>query len=212
MAYILMDESGDLGFDFDKAGTSRYFLLTFLVCENKRPIEKCVREVHAALRQRHRKVSSWLHASREEPSTRSRLLRKLAQRECAVMIIYLNKRRVYTRLQDEKSVLYNYVTNILLDRIFSKRLVSGNRLVFLIASRKETNKFLNLNFREYLERQGTSNHGISLKVQMRTPAEEKALQAADFVSWAIFREYEYGDDSYSNLIAGKIVEKNPLFA
>ncbi len=102
MAYIFMDESGDLGFDFTKPGTSRYFILTFLVCENKRPVEKCVREVHAALRQRHRRVSSWLHAAREEPATRNRLLRRLAEKDCSVMIIYLNKRRVYTRLQDEK--------------------------------------------------------------------------------------------------------------
>lgn len=39
------------------------------------------------------------------------------------MTILLNKRKVYTRLQDEKVVLYNYVTNILLDRIFTKRLL-----------------------------------------------------------------------------------------
>ena len=37
------------------------------------------------------------------------------------------------------------------------------------------------------------------------------LQAVDFVSWAIFRKYEYGDDSYYNLIKNKIVEENPLF-
>jgi len=42
-------------------------------------------------------------------------------------------------------------------------------------------------------------------------AEQKALQAADFVSWAIFRKYEYNDDNYYNLIRGKIVEENPLF-
>jgi FAD synthase len=65
------------------------------------------------------------------------------------MCIYLNKKKVYTKLQDEKHVLYNYVTNILLDRIFTKKLLKGKDFKF-IASRRETNKFLNENFKEYL--------------------------------------------------------------
>lgn len=33
----------------------------------------------------------------------------------------------------------------------------------------------------------------------------------DESGWSIFRKYEYGDDSYYNLIKNKIVEENPLF-
>ena len=211
MSYIFFDESGDLGFDFSKKRTSRYFLLTFLFCENKKPIEKCVRAVHAILRHKYKKVDSWLHASREEPSTRTRLLTKLAEKDCSVMVIYLNKKRVYTKMKDEKPILYNYVTDILLDRIFSKKLISKGPNIYLIASRKETNKFLNQNFKDYLEHQSSLNHDVALKVEIKSPAEEKALQATDCISWAIFRKYEYGDDSYSNIIRTKIVEENPLY-
>jgi hypothetical protein len=66
------------------------------------------------------------------------------------MTIYLNKRKVYTKLQDEKQVLYNYVTNILLDRIYSKRLVAGKNKTTIVASRRETNRYLNENFKTYL--------------------------------------------------------------
>lgn len=117
MAFIFMDESGDLGFDFSRPGTSRYFLVTFLFCRNKRPIERCVKKVHVGLRKKFRRIGV-LHAYREEPATRSRLLGLLAGQDCRIMTILLNKRKVYTRLQDEKAVLYNYVTSILLDRIF----------------------------------------------------------------------------------------------
>lgn len=132
MPFIFMDESGDLGFDFLKSGTSKYFLIT-------------------------------------------------------------------------------YVTNILLDRIFIKKLIPLHSTIELIASKRETNKFLNANFRDYIENQATDNHSINLKVEIRTPAEEKSLQAVDFVSWAIFRKYEYGDEDYYNTIKGSIVEENPLF-
>ena len=127
------------------------------------------------------------------------------------MAIYLNKRKVYTRLQDEKHVLYNYVTNILLDRIFSKCFVPETKKITLIASKRETNKFLNDNFAGYLNRKVNHEYNIELKVEIKTPAAEKSLQVVDFVSWAIFRKYEYGDGSYYDLIKEKILEENALF-
>jgi hypothetical protein len=127
------------------------------------------------------------------------------------MTVLLNKRKVYTRLQEEKPVLYNYVTNILLDRIFTKKLLQFDDSIEIIASRKETNKFLNQNFKSYLHTQVKKTHNLSISVSIRTPAEAKVLQAVDFVSWAIFRKYEYKDETYYGIIKDCIVEENPLF-
>jgi hypothetical protein len=211
MAYILLDESGDLGFDFSKKKTTRFFVITILFTRSKRPIEKCVRLVHRSLREKYKKIHNVLHATKEEPITRQRMLRKLVEKECTLMTIYLNKKRVYTRLQNEKVILYNYVTNILFDRIMTKRLVSITEPIHLIASKRETNKFLNENFRSYLKSQLRNIHKLDLHIEIKRPAEEKSLQAVDFASWAIFRKLEYGDDTYYNIIKAKIVEENPLF-
>jgi len=83
--------------------------------------------------------------------------------------------------------------------------------VEIIASRKETNKFLNENFKSYLNNQIRDRYKIDVLIQIKTPHQEKSLQAVDFVSWAIFRKYEYGDDIYYNIIKNKVVEENPLF-
>ncbi len=210
MSFIFMDESGDLGFNFNKKGTTTHFLITFLFCRNRRPIEKCVRKVHSGLRKKYKNIGI-LHAYIEEPTTKRRLLTLVAKRDCRIMTILLNKKKVYTKLQDEKPVLYNYVTNILLDRIFTKKLIQSDDSIEIIASRKETNKFLNQNFRTYLHSQISKNHKLKVTVSIKTPAEQKALQAVDFISWAIFRKYEYKDDSYYKLIKKRIVEENPLF-
>jgi hypothetical protein len=204
-----MDESGDLGFDFSRRGTSRFFVITFLCCERKRPIEKCVKKVHGGLRKKYRRIGT-LHAYREEPATRRRLLSLLAQ-DCWIMTILLNKRKVYTQLQDEKAVLYNYVTNILLDRVSSKRLLPGSDRFEIVASQKETNRFLNQNFASYLTSQMAKNHRISVTIAIRTPAHERVLQAVDFVSWAVFRKYERGERTYYDIIRKRIVEENALF-
>ena len=68
-----------------------------------------------------------------------------------------------------------------------------------------------MNFSSYLTQSLKHKHNTQLRVEIKTTSEEKALQAVDFVSWAIFRKLEYRDDSYYNLIKDKILEENPLF-
>ena len=94
----------------------------------------------------------------------------------------------------------------------TKRLMGKGSLVYLIAAKRETNKFLNENFKDYLEKQLKNSHGLQIKIEIKTPSEEKCLQAVDFVSWGIFRKYEKGDNLYYELIKNKIVEENPLFS
>lgn len=212
MAYIFLDESGDLGFNFKKKRTSKIFIVTFLFVEgSKKPIEKIVKKTHLELKKKIKRRVGVLHAVNEKPVTRQRLLKRLAEKDCTTMVIYLNKQKVFTKLQDEKQVLYNYITNILLDRIFSKKVIPLDKKIELIASRRETNKFLNENFRNYLDQQIKNNHKSNLRIDVKTSAEEKSLQAVDFVSWAIYRKYEKGDDSYYNIIKNKIIEESPLF-
>lgn len=214
MPFIFLDESGDLGFNFKKAGTSKIFIVTLLfVDENKKAIEKIVKNTHAELNKSIKRRVGVLHATNEKPTTRQRLLRRLAEKgDCKIMMIYLNKDKVFTKLQDEKQVLYNYVTNILLDRIYTKKVVPTDKEIELIASRRETNKFFNDNFKTYLCQKITGKHHCKIKVSVKTPSEEKILQAVDFVSWALFRKYEKGDDSYYKIIKSKIIEEKPLFS
>jgi len=212
MPYIFLDESGDLGFDFKKKRTSRFFIVTFLfVSDSKRTLEKVVKKTHAELSHAIRRKIGVLHAVNEKSITRQRLLERIAQKNCLIMTIYLDKKKVYSKLRDEKAVLYNYVTNILLDRIYSKKIIPCDRPIELIASRRETNKFLNQNFKEYLDRQVKVKHRGLMTILIKTPAQEKCLQAVDFVSLAIFRKYEYGDPAYYDIVKEKIVEESQLF-
>jgi len=212
MAYIFMDESGDLGFNFRKKKTSRYFVITFLSVANKAPIERIVKKTFQRFSLKDRKHHPGvLHCHKELSSTRLKVLRSLNEKDVRILSIYLNKSKVYTKLHDEKQVLYNYVTNILLDRIYSKKLIPSEGTIHLIASRCETNKFFNENFKNYLKRNLSLYHRLHLDVQIKTPGEEKGLQVTDFACWAIFRKREHGDDSYWKIIKEKVIEESPLF-
>jgi len=204
-----LDESGDLGFDFTKLNTSNFFIITFLFTTASKPIEKCVNKTHRMLREKYKKIPSVLHCYQEENYTRTYMLKLISQKDCHIMSIILNKKKVYTTLTDEKTILYNYVTNILIDRIYNKNLIPIDMPITLIASKKETNKFLNFNFKNYLERQNTNK--LKLNVGIKTPSQEKGLQAVDFISWAIFRKYEKNGSKYYDIIKNNISEENPLF-
>ncbi|PIZ98805.1 MAG: hypothetical protein CO135_03780 [Candidatus Levybacteria bacterium CG_4_9_14_3_um_filter_35_16] len=210
MKYLFLDESGDLGFN-PKKKNSKYFVITVLFSSDKKPLENIVKKIHKNLRKNVKKLSGGvLHAVKEKPITRKRLLKLLVGKEVVIMTIFLNKSKVYTHLQDEKHVLYNYVTNILLDRIMTKHLGKDKEII-LIAAKRETNKFLNLGFKDYLENQLKNKHKALITIEIKMPSEEKALQAVDFASWSIFRKYEHGDDSYYKLIKKIIIEESPLF-
>lgn len=211
-SYIFMDESGDLGFDFSKRKTTKYFVITCLFVKDRKPIAKIIKKILAgfgkgALR-RHGGV---LHSFKESKGTRLKLLSLLNDKDVSVLSIYLNKAKVYTRLRDEQHVLYNYVTNILLDRIYTKRLLPTDQAIELVASKRETNKFLNRNFCNYLTSQVAYNHKVPISIRIATPYEDKCLQVADHVCWALFRKWEHGDLSYAEVIKGKIIEESPLF-
>lgn len=132
-------------------------------------------------------------------------------RDFTVLAICLNKRKVYAHLKDEKPVLYNYVTNILLDRILTKKLMRIDQEIKLVASRRETNKFLNENFKEYLTNQVKDQHKLKIEIEIKAPHQEKCLQVVDMLCWSLFREIERKDRTYSDLIQDKVIEKSWLF-
>lgn len=212
MAYIFLDESGDLGFNFSKSKTSKYFIITLLFLSRKDGIEKIVKKIFKSFTPKERKYhGGTLHAFREKHKTRTKLLTMLCEKDVSIVSLYLNKNKVYAKLRESKHELYNYVTNIVLDRICTKKLIPKNEPIYLIASRRETNKFLNNNFKNYLQKQAEGNHRLKIEIEIRTPHSEKCLQVADMVCWAIFRSREHNDDTYRDLIKEKIVKDSSLF-
>lgn len=207
-----MDESGDLGFDFTKSKTSAYFVVSFLFSTNPSSVEKIVKKIFAGFSKTEvRNHHGVLHAYKERPVTRVRLLQELQNKDVSVLTIRLNKKQVYTRLYDEKHVLYNYVVNILLDRMVRKKLVPLSGPIRFVASKRETNKYLNENFTDYLQNQTQINHGTQLRIEVKKPSEDRGLQAVDCVAWSYFRKYEHGDSSYADILLPITVEESKLF-
>ena len=208
MFYIFLDESGDLGFS---ERSSRWFILSIILTNNHRRVEKCVKKIHSGLKKKHRKIKE-LHAYHADDITRKRILRLLAGLDdLQIHCLVLNKDKVYTDLRKQKKYLYNYTANILLDRLHGRKKFKNDEKVFIYIDQRETNKFLKKNFEEYLFNSFVKRGNNGFEVKIRPSHTEKCLQAADFISWAIFRKYEKSDYEYYEIIKNKIIGESLLF-
>jgi hypothetical protein len=210
MSYIFLDESGDLGF---VKKSSRWFVLTVVLTNNHRKIEKCVKKVHHNLRKKFKKVAE-LHAYHTDDVTKKRILRLCLLSETddlKIFCIILNKKKVYIDLRKQKNYLYNYTANILLDRLHNKKFLNSDDKIQIIIDQRETNKFLRNNFENYLKNNLVKRGNNAFEIKIRPSHAEKCLQAADFISWAIFRKYEMNDYEYYEIIKNKIIEENLLY-
>ena len=208
MAYIFLDESGDLGF---KKSSSKWFIFTIAIISEPRSLERVVKKIWRPLKKKHKKLGE-LHAYHADNITRIRMLQKLNELDdLKVLCVILNKKKVHVDLQNQKNYLYNYTANILLDRLHSSNAVKDNEQIHLFIDRKDTKKKLRDNFIRYLNSQMSNRGRKHFTVDLHTSHENKSLQAVDFMSWAIFRKYERGDYEFYEFIKSKITDERLLF-
>ncbi|OHB20715.1 MAG: hypothetical protein A2666_01640 [Parcubacteria group bacterium RIFCSPHIGHO2_01_FULL_47_10b] len=208
MAYIFLDESGDLGF---KESSSTWFLFTIAMTSDARALERVIKKVWRPLKKKYKKLGE-LHASHEKDITRKRVLKQLSEvSDLKVLCVILNKKKVYVDLQNQKNYLYNYTANILLDRLHTKGMLHPKESVHLFVDRKDTKKRLRDNFISYLTSSMEKRRDGAFVLKLHSSYENKSLQAVDFISWALFRKYEHGDQEFYNIIKSKITDERLLF-
>ena len=125
------------------------------------------------------------------------------------MGLIVNKEKVYTRFQNQKHLLYTWVVNVLVDSLITKNSIPKDEKINFIASRRETNKSLNDNFLAYLSNKHKDQP--QLEFAIKTPYQEKGLQIADIVSYAVYQKYEHQDNGYYQLIEKLMIEEKFLF-
>ena len=204
-----MDESGCQGLDLTLSGTSKYFLMTFLLTNNKRALDKIVKKVYKGLsktdKKHHARKSGILHAYYEDSITKKRLLNHLINTNINIMTIRLDKRKLFIPM--EQTFLYTLMANTLLNKCITNKTLSHNEPISFIASKLYTKNKHTQDFINSLE----NNSLLDIKVDVKSPYEDKGLQAVDFISWSIYQKYENNNDEFINIINEKIIENYELF-
>ena len=123
MWYLYLDESGDLGFDFENKTPSQYFTVTILALRTPVNNRSLINAVKKTLRRKvnpkrkRKRTTPELKGSRTSLEVKEYFFRQVSGIRFAIYSLTLNKRRLYPELQYKKEITYNYLARLILDEI-----------------------------------------------------------------------------------------------
>lgn len=205
--YIYLDESGDLGFDFKKKGTSRHFIITVLLTREPKKIANCIKHLKQdALQKKYKRIPE-IKFNNSPEIFRKRVIQKLSQHEIFILVFCLNKTKVVAKLHDKKDKVYNYVTGLLFDKILNAT-NPGEDLIMTV-DKVKVGKIQMEDFNFYLGLKLFMAGQLDRKLEVihADSQKDRCIQAVDFVSGSVFRKYEFGSLNLYNLIKSKIINE-----
>lgn len=206
MKYIFLDESGELGF---KERSSKYFVITLLSCDEGELYElrRIMRKVREKIIKKKMKKYPELKGNNSTDKIREDVLNRFCKTKSEVFVIVLEKSKVYEYLKNKKDKLYNYISTLILNECSLE-----NSHVSLVVDKSKTNRSLREDFDNYVRRNITQkNENCKLLIRHENSQKDGCLQVLDFVSWAVYRNYEHKDPRFMDLIKDKIVIKKEVF-
>ncbi|MBU0679418.1 MAG: DUF3800 domain-containing protein [Verrucomicrobia bacterium] len=208
MWWLYLDESGDLGFDFVNRKPSNFFTVCILATSSGESnkgfsyaTKKTLRRKINHRRKRH--PVSELHASSTTLEVKQYMYSQLSRHRFGIYAVTLNKRRVYDKLADNKSRVYNFIARQVLDRIPFEDAAGP---IQLIIDRSKGGAEIR-EFNSYIDTQlkGRLDPAIALTIQHRNSCDWHGLQVVDSFAWGIFRKYERGDTAYHDQFREKVL-------
>ena len=209
MAYIYMDESGDLG-AFENWG-SQYFIITFLVSKSEKDMEIIMKNVRKrAVWSKMKIYWTFFHSNNLSKKVIKRCLDLTSRRDIFVVSIIADKTKIPFDLKNNIHYLYNFLVWELLSVCQKRNLIPSWEKITFIASRRETNKQLNMNFVEYLNLKKSDL--FQLDFIIANPNQFKWLEVVDAISFALHQKYEFNELGLYSVIKNKIILEKQIFS
>ncbi len=203
---IFLDESGDLGFDFENKNSSRFFVITLLACRNRNSMVMFDKAVKRTLKN---KIHAKNCAINELKGTKTSFKIKKYfytqishQGDYTLHTIVLDKLKLKESLKNHsKHRLYNFMSA----QIVSQVDLSHSDSILLIVDRSKKRKeieIFNTYLKNYLE--GFAPLNTVCDISHERSHEKPTLQAVDLFCWGVFRYFEYGDKEWFSVYEHKM--------
>jgi|SRR6185312_10808525 len=210
--FIFLDESGDLGFDFNKKSPTSTFAVTLLVCKNYSAVKALQKAVNRTLKNKINHKANKKSIKHELKGTETTIANKTYFLQQAfkdpnweIYCVILDKRELIKHL-DHPPVhknIYNSCARQILETVNFNH--TGLREVRLIIDRSKNSKEI-LEFNRYVgdHLAGLLELNTKLTIEHQTSTENSGLQSADLFSWGVFKKHESLDDSWYLLFKERI--------
>ena len=207
MFYLFLDESGDLGFDFNKVRTTKHFVVTVLSLpstEAKRAMEKAVeRTIKLKIRRGKKSLPAIeLKGSRATQPVKAYFYRQLSSLDFSVFAIVVDKRKLPMLMTESKARLYNHLARRIIGRIPLDQ--AQDRVFITLDRNKALLEFQSFNRFLLMHLEGAVDPKIPIEIFHADSAATKCLQAVDMLSSGFFHKYEWNNSEWYDHFAGKI--------
>jgi len=221
---IYQDESGCLGF---QSGSSKYFGIALLCPNNSKHVGNVIRKFKGKLikvgwpkgyeikahnlfvagTDRRVPQGYTYKATPEVPILD--ILRRITNCDIEIDAMVILKSKINSNLRTlPNGILLNYFSGqVLIDRVLQYSDVN----LYVDETNKQTHD--EQHFDGYIKTQALIKRGSNFPFNIVHGNSNviAGISAVDFVSWAIFRKYEFQDDRFYNIISGKIKHFKPFF-
>lgn len=208
--YIFLDESGCLGFDFNKKATSKYFIVTLLVIKSedvRKQFKKAVIKTNRNKVIKSRKLKNQkdyleLKGTNTIIDVKKYFWKQIKDQEFEKYSLIVDKNTVHERLRKNRDRFYNYLSRLIIEKVKFKGV---NSITNIIIDRSKSRKEV-VEFNKYLLIQLSYNTSRTSRFNLEHvhSADNKWLQAVDLFCWGIHRKYEYEDIEWYNVFKDKI--------
>ena len=208
MIYIYLDESGDLGFNFENKKPSDFFTITVVVVRNIKSNKWIKKEIETTIKRKlntkikNKRFVQEIKWSKTELWIKKYLFKRIDKFDFEIYSITFNKRWIDEKLKKNKARLYNYFVKQLIDKINFDNV--KNRITIVLDKSKNKEQIKDCN--DYLIR--NIENRISLEVDIDILHEDsiiiKQLQLADVFCYWFFEKYNKKNTSWLEVFKEKV--------
>ena len=196
---VYLDESGDLGFDFENKHPSKKFVITLLVCESGSVTREFRTAVRRTLKNKlnHGKKGSRVVGELKGTGTtvaiKRYFLRHSPKGGWRIYTVAVNKERVNKSLRTKqgKKKLYNFIARFLLEKVDLTN--AGNAVTLVVDKCKNKDEIADFNQYVANQLEGLLPLEVPLNIYHEHSSANAGLQAVDLFCWGIYRKYEQED-------------------
>lgn len=206
--YIFLEESGDLGTSIK--GSSRYFVLLMLVCENRHDFYKLRQAAAKTLKRKvnknnkAKKIKDELKGIDTTDGIKQYFYQLIQPLSIKLYTLILNKENsmIGSHEKINKHTVYNQLTLKLLDQISFPEEITFLQFMADEWKTKNSAKLFNQRLREAIQAKTTN---IPCTIEHLNSKVEVGLQSADLFAYGLFQKYEHHQQNWYQVFADKIV-------
>jgi len=214
--YLFLDESGCLGFDFDRSGTSRFFTITVLLVRQnslakvKNAVKRTLKNKINNKKQKRKRIKE-LKGTSTSFSIKSYFYKQMPKEGWKVFSIYIDKRNAYENLKTKqgKKRLYNYLSKTLIDKIveFLKvKSLSASRISIIVDRSKDRTDIQDFNLYVKTHIEAEMPFETQIYIDHENSEDNPGLQAVDLFCYGCQKQKLYASDPWYNLFKSNLYE------